>query len=132
MPFLRVEKKASGTYIRLVESYREGKEPKHRTLYTFGKVEDFKPQQLQALGMKFMELSGKVAESTLESSLEELDRFNYGFPLVVTSLLRKIGLDVVMQRFERTHKLSYSLFDCLALMLCRRLDSPSSKLCAHL
>lgn len=132
MPFLRVEKKASGTYIRLVESYREGKEPKHRTLYTFGKVEDFKPQQLQALGMKFMELSGKAAESTLESSLEELDRFNYGFPLVVTSLLRKIGLDVVMQRFERTHKLSYSLFDCLALMLCRRLDSPCSKRCAHL
>jgi transposase len=132
MAFLRAEKKPSGTYLRLVEAYRDAKAVKHRTLYTFGKLEDFKPKQLEALGRKFMELSGNPVESTLSTSVEELGRYNYGFPLLVTKLLRKIGMDVVMKRFERTHKLSYSLFDCLALMLCKRLDSPCSKRRAHL
>lgn len=132
MAFLRVEKKGSGTYIRLVESYRKDKVSKHRTLYTFGKLQDIPPDQLKALGMKFMELSGNPPASLMETSTEELGRFNYGFPLVVSSLLRKLGLDVVLRRFERTYKLSYSLFDCLALMLCRRLDAPCSKRCAHL
>lgn len=127
MAFLRAEKKASGTYLRLVESYRQDKQVKHRTLYTLGKLEDFKPQQLEALGQKFMELSGSAVERLSSDSVEELGRHNYGFPLVVQGLLRKIGMDTVMKRFERYHKLSYSLFDCLALMLCNRLQSPASK-----
>lgn len=127
MAFLRVEKKSSGTYLRLVETYREDKLVKHRTLYTLGKLEDFKPQQLEALGQKFIELSGYSLEKPLTDQVEELGRHNYGFPLIVVGLLRKMGMDTVMKRFERGHKLSYSLFDCLTLMLCNRLQSPESK-----
>ncbi|MEY3238956.1 MAG: hypothetical protein RIR11_394 [Bacteroidota bacterium] len=127
MAFLRAEKKSSGTYLRLVESYRKDKVVKHRTLYTFGKLEDFSTHQLEALGRKFLELSGSSMENSLSAPLQELDRHNYGFPLVIIGLLRKIGLDIIMNRFERSHKLSYSLFDCLVLMLCNRLQSPTSK-----
>ncbi len=42
MAFIKIEKKDSGTYLRLVESYRDkdGKS-KHRTVATLGKAEDF-------------------------------------------------------------------------------------------
>lgn len=42
MPFLRIEKKKSGTYLHSFESYyhKEGK-PTHWILHTLGKVEDY-------------------------------------------------------------------------------------------
>jgi len=41
MAFLRIEKKKSGTYMRIVESFRKDGKPMNRTLYSMGKVEDY-------------------------------------------------------------------------------------------
>ena len=48
MSFIRVEKKKSGNYLRILESYRDerGKNT-HRTLHNLGKVEDYSPEQLK-------------------------------------------------------------------------------------
>jgi hypothetical protein len=50
MAFLRTEKKKSGTYLRIVESYRDkdGKS-KHRTLYNLGKAEDYSKKTLKRI-----------------------------------------------------------------------------------
>jgi len=44
MAFLRVEKKKSGTYLRIVEGFRQNGKIKHKTLYSLGKVEDYPPE----------------------------------------------------------------------------------------
>jgi hypothetical protein len=52
-------KKKSGTYLRILESYRdEHGKTKHRILHNLGKVEDYTPEQLQKIGIKFYELGG--------------------------------------------------------------------------
>ena len=60
MSFLKKEIKSSGTYIRIVESYRnEDGKSKHRTLYNLGKAEDYSNQTLKRIGKSFLELSGE-------------------------------------------------------------------------
>ena len=70
MSFLRIEKKSSGTYLRILESYRndEGKS-KHKILHTLGKVEDYKPAQLRAIGIQLFELGGGEVKALLTSDL---------------------------------------------------------------
>jgi hypothetical protein len=65
MPFLRVEKKKSDNYIRILESYRndDGKST-HRILYSLGKVEDYTPEQLRSRGIKLYELGGDEVKKT--------------------------------------------------------------------
>ncbi len=60
MPFLRIEKKTSGTYLRILESYRdnEGKST-NRILYSLGKLEDYSPEQLRRIGIKLFELGAE-------------------------------------------------------------------------
>lgn len=62
MAFLRVDKKKSGTYIRIVQSYKEDGKPKHRTLHSLGKSEDYTSEQLQNIAKKLNELAGKALE----------------------------------------------------------------------
>ena len=83
MPFLRVEKKKSGNYIRILESYRndEGKST-HRILYSLGKVEDYTPEQLRSLGIKLYELGGGEVKNLLKGEDCELGRFNYGYQMI--------------------------------------------------
>ena len=51
MPFLRVEKKSSGTYLRILESYRDSLDKStHRILYSLEKVEDYTSGQLRRIG----------------------------------------------------------------------------------
>ncbi|MFV0346853.1 MAG: hypothetical protein ACK5IQ_11500 [Bacteroidales bacterium] len=52
MAFLRVENKKSGTYLRIVESYKHDGSSRHRTLYSLGKVEDYPAQQLERIATK--------------------------------------------------------------------------------
>jgi len=58
MSFLRVEKKPSGTYLRILESYRkEDGKPSHRILHNLGKLEDYTPEQLRKIGIKLLNLA---------------------------------------------------------------------------
>jgi transposase len=133
MAFLRAERKKSGTYLRIVETYRSGTSVRHRTLYSLGKVEDFEAGELEAMGRKMLALAGAEPEAGDggASAMRELGRFNYGYPLIVKHLLRKFELDTVLARFSRMHRLSYSLTDCLSLLLCDRLRAPGSKRNCH-
>ena len=75
--FLRVEKKQSGTYLRIIESYKEGGKSKHRTLHSLGKVEDYPINQLEAIAKKLLELS-TILEDIIPESFHEVARYNYG------------------------------------------------------
>lgn len=60
MAFLKKEKKSSGTYLKIVESFRDksGKS-NHRTVYNLGKAEDYSQKALKNMGKTFLELAGE-------------------------------------------------------------------------
>lgn len=129
MPFLRIEKKTSGTYLRILESYRnESGQPSHRILHSLGKMEDYTPEQLRRIGIKLFELGGGDVKSFFKGELVELGRFNYGYQQVYGKAAEHYGLQALMNRLGRKQKISFSLFNALFLMLIERLQEPSSKL----
>lgn len=128
MPFLKVERKSSGTYLRILESYRnEQGKPTSRVLYSLGKVEDYTPEQLQRMGIKLYELGGGEVKALLEGSIEELGRYNYGYVQVYGKAMRHYGLDALMNRLGRKHHLQFNLYNAVMLMLLERLCDPCSK-----
>lgn len=128
MPFLKVERKSSGTYLRILESYRnEQGMPTSRVLYSLGKVEDYTPEQLQRMGIKLYELGGGEVKALLEGTIEELARYNYGYVQVYGKAMRHYGLDALMNRLGRKHHLQFNLYNAIMLMLLERLCDPCSK-----
>ena len=129
MPFLRVEKKPSGTYLRILESYRkENGKPSHRILHNLGKLEDYTPEQLRRIGIKLFELGGGELKSFLKGEILELGRYNYGYRQIYQKAITHYGLETVIQRINRKSRISFSLFDTILLLLLERLQEPCSKL----
>lgn len=128
MPFLRAEKKSSGTYLPILESYRNAAgQSTHRILYTLGKLEDYTPEQLRAIGIKLFELRGGEVKALLQGDLEEIGRYNYGYQQVYGKALAHYGLHDVFRRIEKKSKLQFNLYDSILLMLLERLQEPCSK-----
>lgn len=100
MAFLRIEKKKSGTYLRIVESYRdENKVCRHKTLYNLGKAEDYSKKTLRKMGRLHIELSGGDAPAE-PKNFKELRRVNYGFGQVYHSIMIHYGIDKLLGNIE--------------------------------
>lgn len=129
MAFLRREKKKSVTYLRIVQSYRDtdGKS-RHRTLYNLGKAEDYSPEALKKIGKALYELGGGMSEELEAKGLKEIDRYYYGFPIVVKKLLKEYLLDKFLERQTNNKGLGFSMTDSVSLLICERLHDPVSKL----
>ncbi len=129
MAFIRIEKKKSGSYIRIVESYRdENNLTKHKTLYNLGKAEYYKPEQLKRMGAALFELGNGDIKELKNNSIKELSRFNYGFPLVYQQILSIYNLDTMLDRCFRHGNLKTNILQSVLLMLIERLNDPVSKL----
>jgi transposase len=127
MAFLRKEIKKGQTYLSICESYRdESGNVQRRTLHNLGNADRYTPEALERMGRQLIELVKGPASAPAD--IEELSRYNYGFPLVIYRLLCIYKLDTVMHRLTRKHKLGYSLLQHILLMLCDRFNDPVSKL----
>jgi hypothetical protein len=78
MAFLRIEKKKSGNYMRIVESFRKNGKPKNKTLYSRGKVEDYSTAQLESIAKKLLEAAGLKMKGIVPKSFYETNSLNYG------------------------------------------------------
>jgi hypothetical protein len=99
----------------------------HRILYSLGKLEDYTPEQLRAIGIKLFELGGGEVKALLQGNLEEIGRYNYGYQQVYGKALQHYGLHDVFRRIEKKSKLQFNLYDSIFLMLLDRLQEPCSK-----
>jgi hypothetical protein len=128
MSYLKVERKKSGSYLRIMESFRDelGK-PSSRILHTLGKLEDFSPEQLRTMGIKLFELGGGQVRTLLQGELTEIGRFNYGYQQIFGNALHHFGLADLFRRLTKKHKLGFNLGDAIFLMLLDRLQDPASK-----
>ena len=128
MAFLRVEKKKSGTYMRIVQSYKVDGKTRHKTLHSLGKVEDYSPDQLVRLAHKFMELAGREVESLISSNFKELGRYNYGYALVIQRLWKIFNLQQLVRRINNRRRLELDWVAALQIMIAERINEPCSKL----
>lgn len=131
MAFLRIERKKSGDYLRIVRSLRKEGKATHETIYSLGKVQDYTPEQLSRIGDKLKQAAGEELPELIrikDQQLEELGRYNYGFYLVYHRIFCYYTLDKVFLRIEKRLKLSFSLSNAVMLMLLERLHDPVSKL----
>lgn len=131
MAFLKVDKKKTGNYLRIVESYRDTKgSSRHKTLCHLGKAEDYSEKTLKKIGKIFLKLSGEDIDLNKPNhkDMKELARYNYGFPLIYDKVMKIYGLDKLFKSIAKKKKLTYNLYHCLLLMVIERLNEPSSKL----
>ena len=127
MSFLRVENKKSGTYLRIVESYRDKNRVCQRTVYSLGKVEDYAPSQLERIAKKLLELAGCRLEDIVKDDLKEIRRVNYGYALVIKHLWKKLRLDEWMRKINYKRRIRFDWLSSLELMISERLNDPCSK-----
>lgn len=127
MAFLRVEKKKSGTYLRIVQSYKDQGKPKHKTLFSLGKVEDYPAEQLQRIAEKLLELSGAKIEDIIGNELQEIRRVNYGYTLVIKNLYKRLDLEKWVKQVNYKHRIKFDWLSVLELMIAERINDPCSK-----
>jgi len=128
MAFLRIEHKKSGTYIRIVKSYRENGKKFSKTMYNLGKVEDYSKEQLISIGKKFLALSGCPVENIDDLSLQEIGRYNYGYVQIVNKLLAVFQIDDFICENSMNRRYKFDIFNVTRLMIVERLNIPASKL----
>jgi transposase len=128
MAFLRIDRKKSGQYICIAETYRtaEGK-VRTRVLHNLGSVADYTPEQLQRIGSRLYELGGGELKDLLGPDAKEIARYNYGYVQVYGKAAKHYGIDVMINRLGLKHKLTFNLYNAVLLMLLERLQDPCSK-----
>lgn len=127
MAFLRVEKKSSGNYLRIVEGQRVDGKVVQKTLYSLGKIEDYPPNQLRSIGEKLLQLSGSHLDEIVGRDLIEEGRYNYGYALLIKKLWKVFGLDVWFKLCNKRRRIKFDWLPALELMISERLNEPCSK-----
>lgn len=127
MAFLRAEKKKSGTYLRIVQSYKDKGTAKHKTLHSLGKIEDYPPEQLESIAKKLLELAGLNMEEIVASSFHEIARVNYGYALVIKKLWDLFNMNEFVRKVKQKSKIQFDWMQVLQLLIAERINEPTSK-----
>ncbi|MFW5720801.1 MAG: IS1634 family transposase [Bacteroidota bacterium] len=127
MAFLRAEKKKSGTYLRIVQSYKDKGKPKHKTLHSLGKLEDYPPHQIENIAKKLLELSGFNMEDIVAGSFHEVSRVNFGYSLIIKKLWNLFKMNEFTLKIKQNNKTQFDWMQVLQLMIAERINEPSSK-----
>lgn len=129
MAFLRKENKKGKTYLSICESYRdsEGKSSR-RVLHNLGNIENIGESSLERIARQLLTLTNAEVK---EADTKELERVNYGYVMVLSSLLKMYNLTDLFRRKSKDHQLTYQLIHPILLMLCDRINDPVSKLGSH-
>lgn len=125
--FIKVTRNASGqAYYHLVESYRNGKKVRQRTLLSLGRADDNKLDALaKALGKHTQLIS--ALELAKEVSVDKT--YILGPLLIVQRLFQITGLDKALARVTEKHpKLEFDLAKTVFTLIAARFVRPASKL----
>jgi transposase len=128
MAFLRAEKKKSGTYLRIIQSYKIDGVSKHKTLHSLGKVEDYSVDQLERIAKKILELAGKCIEDIVDNNFHELGRYNYGYASVIQRLWYIFDMHHLVKTINNKTRIKFNWQDALRIMIAERMNEPCSKL----
>lgn len=129
MPYIKLDKRKSGIYLRIVESHRDknGK-VKKVTLHNLGNVSNYSPTSLKKMGKILYGLGGgNIGDDTIPK-IEEVSRYNYGYILVYSQILKIYELEKYLKKLAERQHIEYDLKQAIMLMIAERMHDPSSKL----
>lgn len=127
MSFLRAEKKKSGTYLRIVKSFKINGKVKHKTLHSLGKAEDYSTEQLEKIAKKLLELAGINLEDIVARAFHEVRRVNYGYGLIIRKLWQMYDMKRFVRQINANSRLQFDWQGVLQLMVAERINEPVSK-----
>lgn len=125
---LKIVKAGNYEYVRLVESYREDGQVKHKVILNLGRKDLIEGNpSFKRLAERLLELSGAAAKMNAPQTSEGVLR-NYGF-VVYRKLWQLFELDDFFAKLKENHvKLQFDLNSVILLMVVQHLLSPRSKL----
>lgn len=131
---MKTSKKAKYPTMQIVESFREGKKIKQRTIAHLGVVKDQEDlKRLKQLADRLIErLEKEGLQIAPKSEIQELKHKKTvydGFSIVVDKLMDITGFNKIIQSAQGRRR--FNLEEIVRLMLVQRFDLPSSKLRTH-
>lgn len=128
--FIKITQSGKYKYAQLVESYREGKNVKHRVLLNLGRLDEIENNpSFQRLGMRLLELSKAKKVIDLES-FSDARIVNWGY-LVYRKIWEVFELDKILTRIKEKGKTQFNLSNACFLMVIQHLLQPKSKLATY-
>ncbi len=123
-------KKADGRtyrYLRIVESYRDGKTVKKRQVASLGNIDDYSEKEIQQIIRTLESLLQNRTQGDAED-FQPLHSLQFGIPYVVQVLWDQLGLTAIIQEALRDRQITFDVPRYLQAMVMNRLLDPSSKL----
>ena len=128
--FIRVINSKNHKYIKVVENYREDGKVKQKVIANLGKLEDISEREAENIASKLLLLTKSkkaVDKEKSTPSIEELDRYNYGF-VVYKRLWDRFKLDEILDKLVEDKEIEYDFKSVVFSMVIDRLLKPKSKL----
>lgn len=129
--FVRIKKAGPRTYLCIVESYREGKRIKQRTIANLGRFDHLRQSgQLEALIRSLAKFSERMAVLSAFKEDQSLRCWakQWGNLLVFRRLWEEMGLAEIIARIQRGKKVEFDLESALFYTVLHRLSEPGSDL----
>ena len=125
--FIRKVKNPTGqAYYHIVESYREGKRVRQRTLLSLGRIEDGNLEALVQSAGRHLDI---LTASQLAKELSTEETFILGPLLILDRLFEDLGINKVIEDIRGSHpRLSFDLKKIIFTLVASRFIHPSSKL----
>lgn len=114
-------------YLRIVESYRDGKTVKKRQVASLGNIDEYSEKEIQQI---IRTLESLLPNRTLGSAedLQPLHTLQFGVPHVVQVLWDQLGMSSIIETALHGRQVTFDVARYLQAMVINRLVDPSSKL----
>lgn len=134
--YLRKEKKKKGVYLQMYESHwdREKKQPRSKSVMTFGYLEDLISDEMpdpvayykEYVKQKNAEREALLAEETRPRAFNSPAEINVGH-FLLSSLLDELGVKETVDILASQMRYQFSIYDMLAQLIYARVIHPCSK-----
>lgn len=126
--FLRTSRSGGHTYLRLVESYRDGSgKTRHRQIAQLGRLDQIPEEQIRRLIEGLSRISGIPAPRPMAEPRFAPAR-EVGGPWLFTELWQELGLKAALRRALRSSRRQFDAEALVRVMVLNRLCDPDSKL----
>lgn len=127
--FLREIKSKGKTYLNIIKTYREKSKVKHKSIASFGCIDNLKDtDQLKKIALSLLKYCKNNKYILDVSTTEEKSRKNWGAVRVFRKIWDAFDFLGIFKEITKNKKLKFDFFSAVFLMLVDRLIEPKSKL----
>jgi hypothetical protein len=126
--YVKLHRSGPRTYLRLVESYREGSRVKHRTLANLGRLDRLAEGDVDAVINGLLRATGRAELQPERHAVHATAARELGRTWIVLKLWQQLGLDQALHRALYSTRRGWDAEVLIRVMVINRLCNPESKL----